>query len=282
MLGVDLVPLLSKEHTVEGVDVGDFDITDSAATLQAVDSSRAEAVIHCAAFTDVERAETEQETARAVNATGSRNIAAACRESGARLYLISTDFVFDGGKGSPYVESDQPNPLSEYGRGKLEGENLARQELGELLSVVRTAWLYGAAGENFLTKLLQFAARGNPVRVVDDQCGSPTWTVALAECLARMLKERAASPIYHAAGAGSCSRFEMAVEWFRLLGLNDVEVMPVSSSVFPSMVSRPDDSSLVGAVLKREGIEGMQPWRESLARFAKADGKEKAKQILGG
>jgi dTDP-4-dehydrorhamnose reductase len=282
MLGGDLVPLLNKEHTVAGVDVGDFDITDSVATFKAVSDSRAEAVIHCAAFTDVERAETEREAALAVNATGSRNIARGCRECGARLYLISTDFVFDGSKGSPYVESDQPNPLSEYGRGKLEGEKLARQELGGMLSVVRTAWLYGAAGDNFLTKLLQFAARGNPVRVVDDQYGSPTWTVALAECLARMLRAQAASPVYHAACAGSCSRFEMAVEWFRLLGLDSVEVVPVSSSAFPSAVSRPENSSMTGAALVSEGIEVVQPWREALARFAEAGGKEKVQRIMGG
>lgn len=282
MLGTDLVPLLGKEHSVAAVDLADFDITDSASTATAVTGSGAEAVIHCAAFTDVEKAETGREAAWAVNAIGSRNVAAACRKIGARLYLISTDFVFDGGKGAPYVESDSPNPLSEYGRSKLEGEKLAREQLGELLSVVRTAWLYGAAGENFLTKLLQFATGGNTVKVVDDQYGSPTWTVALAECLVRMLQVGAALPLYHAACAGRCSRFELAREWFKLLELDNIEVEPVSSGTFPSAVKRPADSSMAGAALERSGIEGLPPWHEALKRFAGLEGKELAKQVMGG
>ncbi len=282
MLGTDLVPLLGKEHSVAAVDLADFDITDSIATSTAVTGSGAEAVIHCAAFTDVEKAETGREAARAVNAIGSRNVAAACRKIGARLYLISTDFVFDGGKGTPYVESDSPNPLSEYGRGKLEGEKMAREQLGEKLSVVRTAWLYGAAGENFLTKLLKFAAGGNTVKVVDDQFGSPTWTVALAECLVRMLNAEAALPLYHAACEGRCSRLELAREWFKLLELDKIEVEPVSSGTFSSAVKRPADSSLAGTALERGGIEGLPPWREALKRFAGLEGKELAKQVMGG
>ncbi len=282
MLGADLSALLRSGHTVVAVDIADFDITDPVASAAAVRDSGAQAVIHCAAFTDVEKAETHGEAALAVNARGSRNIAAGCRKTGARLYLISTDFVFDGLKGSPYVESDRPNPLSQYGRSKLEGEQLARRELGEKLSVVRTAWLYGGSGENFLTKLLRFAARGNTVRVVDDQYGSPTWTVALAECLARMLKAGAASPLYHAACTGRCARFEMAREWFRLLDLDSIELEPVGSDTFPSAVSRPVDSTMAGDALEREGIGGLPPWREALGRFANNGGKELAKQILGG
>ncbi len=282
MLGADLSRLLRSGHSVVAADLEDFDITDPVAAAGAVGDCAAQVVIHCAAFTDVEKAETHREAALAVNALGSRNIAAACRATGARLYLISTDFVFDGLKGSPYLESDRPNPLSQYGQGKLEGERLARRELGEMLSVVRTAWLYGGGGENFLTKLLRFAARGNTVRVVDDQYGSPTWTVALAECLARMLKAGAASPIYHAACGGRCSRFELAREWFNLLGLDNIELEPVGSDAFPSAVSRPVDSTLAGVALEREGIGGLPPWREALGRFANSGGRELAKQILGG
>ena len=274
MLGTDLVPLLKKEHEVVAADIGDFDITDQFSTASAVAGSEAGAVIHCAAYTDVERAETDREAAHEVNALGSRNIAAGCREAGVRLYLVSTDFVFDGLKGAPYTETDTPNPLSEYGRTKLEGENLARAELGANLSVVRTAWLYGAAGESFLTKLLQFAYRSNVVKVVDDQRGSPTWTVELAACLARMLAAGAASTVYHTAGAGSCSRFELAVEWFRLLGLDQVKVEPVSSGAFPSKVRRPMDGTLAGEALERDGIVGLAPWRDALERFAAASGRQ--------
>lgn len=282
MLGKDLTGILNREHQVTGVDIADFDITDREAVRAAVKAAAPDAVIHCAAYTDVEKAETDTDRAYAVNSKGSEHIARACKEFGARLYLIGTDFVFDGTKGAAYVESDMPIPLSEYGRSKFEGETRARRVLGEKLTIVRTAWLYGAGGENFLTKLVRLARGQDVLKVVDDQVGSPTWTVELAGCLARLLAAGARRPVYHAACAGACSRIELAREWLGLVGLNSVGLEAVGSGEFPSVVQRPANSSLASENLVLDGITPLAPWREALVRFADMGGREIAAKLLEG
>ena len=282
MLGRDLTALLRVNHRVVAADLEDFDITGRRATVDAVKASQAPAVVHCAAYTDVDGAETDSERALAVNAAGAANVAAGCRETGARLYLISTDFVFDGGKGAPYVESDQPNPSSAYGRSKLEGERLAREELSEKLTVVRTAWLYGAYGEHFLTRLVRLVRGRDRLCVVDDQVGSPTWTGELAACLVRMLDAGADGPLYHAAGGGSCTRFEWAKAWFSLAGLEHVRLEPVGSDKFPAPARRPVSSALASERLERDGITPPARWRDGLEAYARAGGLEKVKKILDG
>jgi dTDP-4-dehydrorhamnose reductase len=282
MLGRDLTGLLARNHQVAGVDVGDFDITDRQATADALAAAVPEVVIHCAAYTDVEKAETDCDRVYAVNAAGSENIARACREIGARLYLVSTDFVFDGAKDAPYVESDIPNPLCQYGRSKFEGETRAARVLGSKLSVVRAAWLYGAAGESFLTKLVRLARDREVLKVVDDQRGSPTWTMELAACLARLVESGAGRPVYHASCAGECSRYELAVEWFALLGIDSVRLEPVSSGEFPTSAERPANSALANENLEKDGIEPPAPWRQALARFADEGGREIAAKLMEG
>ena len=282
MLGRDLTGVLQREHQVTGVDIADFDIANRAEVLSTLQAAAPEVVIHCAAYTDVEKAETDVDRAYAVNADGSEHIARACRKIGARLYLISTDFVFDGTKGAPYVEADLPIPLSEYGRSKFEGETRARRVLGEKLKIVRTAWLYGAGGENFLTKLVRFSRGQDKLKVVNDQVGSPTWTVELAECLARMLAAGIQRPVYHAACAGACSRFELAREWLTLVGLVNIRLEPVGSAEFPSAAQRPANSSLASENFVLDGITPPAPWREALARFADSGGREIAAKLLEG
>ncbi|HUU26869.1 MAG TPA: dTDP-4-dehydrorhamnose reductase [archaeon] len=267
MLGTDLTAELSSGHEVTGVDLDRCDITEKEAVLDLLRQERPELVIHTAAFTDVEGAEREPERAIEVNAYGAENVAQACRVVGARMLLISTDYVFDGTKREPYLESDEPNPINVYGRSKLEGERLSRAALPSV-TVVRTAWLYGAASNNFLTKILKAAARQPRLAVVTDEVGSPTCTVDLSAVLRRMIELGAAGPLYHLAGSGTCSRYELAAELFSLLEIDTCELKPTVRESFPTLAVRPANSALASERLGPEGIPPLRPWREALEEFA--------------
>ena len=267
MLGRDLVVGLAAGHEVRGVDLDEIDITDSAAVGRLIDNSAPELVIHAAAYTDVERAESEPDRAMEVNGQGAANMAEACAAAGTRMILISTDFVFDGAVSRLYRESDPVNPLNAYGRSKLEGELLARKALPSL-TVLRTAWLYGAHGDSFLKKILGASAGKKSLQVVADQRGSPTWTVDLAATIGRMIDRDIRGLLYHAAGAGSCTRFELAEELFAVLGITHCKLEPAASESFPSPVKRPANSALDCQRLRQEGIEPPRPWREALKDFA--------------
>ena len=267
MLGHDLVPLLSRTHRVRGVDLENFDITDRIAVAGFIQAEKPEVVIHAAAYTNVDTAESDPATAMAVNGSGAENVAVACREVGARMILISTDYVFDGEKRTPYLESDRPNPVNAYGRSKLEGEILARRALPSL-TVVRTAWLYGAGGENFITKILAAARGRNRLEVVTDEVGSPSWTVDLSSALKRLLEAGAFAPLYHLAGSGTCSRYELATELFSLLGIKNCQPEPVGKESFQTPARRPAYSALASERLGLENIEPLRHWREALSEFA--------------
>lgn len=269
MLGRDLLPALNTRGLeTAGVDLGRADITVPEAVESLLREECPQLVIHAAAWTDVERAEREPDSAYRVNALGARNVAAACARAGARMILISTDYVFDGTRAGPYVESDVPRPLSAYGRGKLEGELLARKELPDL-TVVRTAWLYGAGGQSFLTRILR-AVRGRDVLgVVEDETGSPTWSAELSRILAEMAVRGPAGQLYHAVSTGSCSRYELAVELFRLLGIEKTQLRSVKAASFPSQVRRPANSALASECLERDGFSPLRPWEMALADFVK-------------
>ena len=247
--------------------VEDLDITDRIAAAGFIQDERPEVVIHAAAYTDVDAAESDPATAAAVNSRGAENVASACREVGARMILISTDYVFDGEKRTPYVESDRPNPVNAYGRSKLEGEILARRAL-PTATVVRTAWLYGAGGENFITKILAGARGANCLQMVSDEVGSPTWTVDLAAALKQLIECGAFGLLYHLAGAGACSRYEFAAELFSLLGIKDCRLEPVGKESFPTPARRPAYSALSSERLGLENIEPLRHWREALNEFA--------------
>jgi dTDP-4-dehydrorhamnose reductase len=267
MLGHDLVPVLSRAHQVKGVDLEDLDITDRSAAAGFIQAERPEVVIHAAAYTDVDAAESDPAKATAVNSRGAENVASACREVGARMILISTDYVFDGEKRTPYVESDRPNPVNAYGRSKLEGEILARRAL-PTVTVVRTAWLYGAGGENFITKILARARGASCLQVVSDEVGSPTWTADLSAALKQLIESGAFGQLYHLAGAGACSRYEFAAELFSLLGIKDCRLEPVGKESFPTPARRPASSALSSERIGLENIEPLRHWREALNEFA--------------
>jgi len=246
----------------------EFDITSEEEVAHAVAEFAAAypdgAVVNAAAFTNVERAEDEPELAFLVNETGAQLLAEAAARKGLPFVHVSTDFVFDGTKDGAYTEQDEPNPLSVYGRSKLAGEiAVASAHPGAL--TVRTAWVFGPAGVNFPTKIIDRARMTDSVSVVNDESGSPTYTLDLAAGILGLL-DVGASGLFHLAGSGSCARDEMAREILRLAGLTHVEVVPVPASTFPSKAARPANSVLDCSKAAALGVT-MPDWRDALARF---------------
>jgi dTDP-4-dehydrorhamnose reductase len=247
----------SLGHEVVDVDL-DVDITDQAATDAALERVRPQAVINCAAYTDVDACETNVETAMAVNGTGAGNVARSAAEVGARIVHVSTDYVFDGAKREPWLESDPPQPLNVYGRSKLRGEEeVAAADPQHVIA--RTAWLFGAGGKNFVDTMLRLGAERDEVSVVTDQVGSPTWTGHLADALVE-LAERGSPGIHHTAGGGSCSWYEFALEAFDRAGV-DCRVLPTTSDAFPRPAPRPA-YSVLGT--ERDDPVLLPPWQDGL------------------
>ncbi len=262
MLGRDLVSHLRPRHDVIGVDM-DVDVTDAAAVADCVREVSPGAIFHLAAWTDVDGAEESEVEADAVNARGSRNVAAAADEIGALLVVPSTDYVFDGSAGRPYVEDDAPNPLGAYGRTKLAGERAALAACPTGTRVARTAWLYGAAGKNFVDTIRRLGEERDEVSVVDDQEGSPTWTRDLAPALEALLDQPPG--IYHTAGSGSVTWAGFARAIFEEAGI-DCRVLPTTTAALGRPAPRPTFSPLATT---RPGAPRLRPWREALRDYLK-------------
>lgn len=264
-LGYDVCKVLSArgiEH--RGVDIEDFDITNVQATHDYIAAYRPDGVIHCSAWTAVDRAEDELEKVRAVNAEGPRNIASACKEIGAKLVYISTDYVFPG-TGDRFYEPDDPTgPLGAYGVTKLEGER-AVQALLERYFIVRVSWVFGKNGSNFIKTMLRLAETKSELNVVCDQIGSPTYTADLAPLLCDMVESEKYG-VYHATNEGVCSWAEFAEEIFRLAG-KDVKVNPVPTSEYPTRAARPLNSRMSKAKLEEMGFSRLPDWHNALVRY---------------
>lgn len=264
-LGYDVCKVLSArgiEH--RGVDIEDFDITNVQATHDYIAAYRPDGVIHCSAWTAVDRAEDELEKVRAVNAEGPRNIASACKEIGAKLVYISTDYVFPG-TGDRFYEPDDPTgPLGAYGVTKLEGEQ-AVQALLERYFIVRVSWVFGKNGSNFIKTMLRLAETKSELNVVCDQIGSPTYTADLAPLLCDMVVSEKYG-VYHATNEGICSWAEFAEEIFRLAG-KDVKVNPVPTSEYPTRAARPLNSRMSKAKLEEMGFSRLPDWHNALVRY---------------
>jgi dTDP-4-dehydrorhamnose reductase len=245
-------------HEAIGVDRGALDVADRDAVRRILAAHAPQVVINAAAYNEVDRAEAEPEAAFQGNAIGPRNLAEATAERGIAIAHISTDYVFDGEAHRPYLESDTPNPLSVYGRSKRAGEE-AVVAANPRHFLVRTAWLYSANGQNFPNTMRALAARGT-LRVVDDQRGSPTWVPHLAEALARLVVSGDFG-VYHRAGAGDASWYELARALFSGLG-SDVALEAVASDAFPRPARRPRYS-----VLGTERGLGLPPWQDGLAQY---------------
>ncbi len=269
LLGREAAAVLAPRHAVMPLTSRELDIADPALVMQAVERLAPEVVLNCAAFADVDACESEPDRALAVNAAGPRHLALALARHGGKLLHISTDYVFDGRKPPPaaYLEEDDPNPLSWYGKTKLAGEN-AVQEVLENHAIVRTAWLFGRHGRGFLNLLLDLTVKRKlkEIRVVDDQFGTPTWAWRLAQQLARLL-EGDARGLYHATAEGWCSRYELARFFLQQMGI-DCRIVPCPSTEFPTPAVRPKNSILENKRLKDAGLNLMRPWQEDMAAFA--------------
>jgi dTDP-4-dehydrorhamnose reductase len=261
MLGRDVMTLFGD--AARGVDIDEIDITSLESTERVLRTLKPKTVINCAAYTDVDGCETNVETAMQVNGEGVAHLAMASREIGARLVHVSTDYVFDGGKGTPYVEDDAPCPLGVYGESKLAGEMNAAFNPDHL--VIRTQWLYGQHGKNFVETMLRLAAEKDELAVVDDQIGSPTWTVDLAHAIQALL-QGGHRGIYHAANTGFCSWNEFARAIFEEAGLS-VKVHGMTTDQLNRPARRPLYSTLDCSRLEQDTGFRPQPWRSALKMY---------------
>lgn len=264
-LGYDVMNILrQRQIDCLGADLEDFDITDEAATTAFIINYRPDAVIHCSAYTAVDRAEEDAVRCEQVNVEGTRHIAAACREIGAKMLYLSTDYVFPG-TGEDFYEVDDPTgPLSVYGKTKLGGE-LAVKSLLDRYFIVRIAWVFGKNGNNFVKTMLRLGQQRDQVNVVCDQVGSPTYTADLAPLLCDMVQTEQYGT-YHATNEGICSWAEFAAEIFRLSG-SQATVNPIPSSEYPAKAARPFNSRLSKKSLDLAGFSRLPSWQDALARY---------------
>ncbi|MQY04010.1 dTDP-4-dehydrorhamnose reductase [Actinomadura macrotermitis] len=256
MLGTELVGRLrARGADVVALDRAELDLLDPGAVREALARHRPEVIVNCAAWTAVDDAEADEDAALAVNGTA----VAALADCDARLVQISTDYVFDGTATEPYAEDAPVAPVNAYGRTKLAGELAAKDGY-----IVRTAWLYGAHGPNFVRTMMRLAAERDTVEVVDDQLGQPTWTGDLAEQVIALGLSGAPPGVYHGTNGGRTSWYGLAREVFALLGLDPERVRPTSSEKFPRPAPRPAFSVLGHDRWAAAGLAPMRDWREAL------------------
>jgi dTDP-4-dehydrorhamnose reductase len=249
-------------HDVVALSRAELDVTDAAHVRRVIAAAEPRAVINCAAWTDVDGAETAEAAATAVNGEGAGNVARAAAETGARLVHVSTDYVFDGAKSAPWVESDPVGPIGAYGRSKLAGEQEVAAAGGEH-AIVRSAWLFGAGGRNFVDTMLALGGEHDEVSVVTDQVGSPTWTGHLAEAVIELAERRGDVGIFHAAGAGACSWYELAVEVFDRAGVR-CRVLPTTAERYARPAPRPA-YSVLGT--ERDAAPILPAWQKGVAAY---------------
>lgn len=261
MLGRDLMDQLGDR--ARGIDIDDIDITSFESVERVLTALKPSVVINCAAYTDVDGCETDTEKAMEVNGEGVAYLAMTTRLLDAKLVQISTDYVFNGGKGAPYVEDDAPQPLCIYGESKLAGEMNAAFNQNHL--IIRTQWLYGLHGKNFVETMLKLAAEKDELSVVDDQTGSPTWTVDLAKAIA-WLTDRDCRGVFHAANSGFCTWNDFAKAIFEESGL-DIKVSAMSTEQLNRPARRPLYSTLDCGKLEKETGLKLQPWRDALRSY---------------
>ena len=290
-LGSALCSMLAHDFQVIPATRVEFDITDLTTTRAFIRKTAPRVVVHPAAYTDVDGCETNKEKAFLVNAIGARNVAIATREIEAKLVFISTDYVFDGRKESPYLEYDPPNPLSIYGWSKLLGERLVMQHNPRSF-ILRISWLYGPQGKNFVETMLSLARTKDELCIVNDQHGTPTFVEDVARQVQTLIQTDSYG-LYHATSQGSCTWYEFALEIFKYAGykaevdlngsvhlvpkiqdlgfntppLRPITVRPVTTAQFPRPAKRPKNSVLENFMLKIQGLDVMPHWKESLRKF---------------
>lgn len=268
MLGSELCRLLVPAHEVTGADIDEFDITASADCRKIIGERDPETVINAAAYTNVDACETDRDRCFQVNAEGVGHLARICRERGILLVHFSTDYVFDGTKGTPYDENDPCRPMSVYGSSKYSGERLLQEEGPEFL-LIRTAWLYGRKGKNFVDTILAKAKQEKALRVVDDQVGSPTCTTDLAAAV-KILVEEGHRGIFHVTNRGTCSWYKFAEKILALAGMNDVELLPLTSDELGRPARRPAWSVLSTRKFTEATGKTLRFWQVALEDYLRS------------
>ena len=264
-LGRDLQDVLSDQNPT-ALDLPDIDITDQESIAAAFDAHTPDVVVNAAAYTAVDAAEDDEQAATLVNGTGPGLLAAACASRPAvRLVQLSTDYVFAGDATVPYPEAASPDPRSAYGRSKLLGEQLVRSELPDRSFIVRTAWLYGQHGVNFVKTMLRLESERDTVAMVDDQIGQPTWSHDLARQIRMLIESGAPAGIYHGTNSGETSWFRFTREIFRLAGADPERVRPTTTDSFPRPAPRPAFSVLGHDAWTQVGLPEMRTWDEALS-----------------
>lgn len=264
-LGTDVTAELKKRgHEAIGADLPETDITDKNATEKFISESKADAVIHCAAFTNVDLAESEKEACKKINFYGTLNIAQSCRKHGIKLLYISTDYVFSG-EGTDAFETDSPkSPCNFYGESKLYGENAVCENCDKAF-IVRISWVFGENGKNFVKTMLRLSKEKESLTVVDDQIGSPTYTKDLSRLLCDMI-ETEKYGIYHATNEGYCSWAQFASKIMNLSGAS-TKIIPVKSEEYKTVAVRPKNSRLSKKSLDENGFERLPDWEDALKRY---------------
>ncbi len=265
-LGYDIVNECQKRQIEAiGVDIEEMDITNAQQVNYVIKEAKVDAVIHCAAWTAVDKAEDEVELCRKVNRDGTDNIAKVCKELNIPMMYFSTDYVFNGLGEEPWNEYDHREPLNIYGQTKYEGE-LIVEKLPKHF-IIRISWVFGLNGNNFIKTMLRLGKERGEVSVVNDQIGSPTYTYDLAKlCVDMILTEEYGT--YHATNAGICSWYEFACEIFKQAEMN-VKVNPVDSNAFPAKAKRPSNSRMNKTELDKHGFKRLPTWQDALSRYLK-------------
>ncbi len=280
MLGIALCKKLVDKHKIFGIDTRKsaecrvhstefykIDLTDKDLFMQRMEQINPDIIIHCAAYTDVDGCEKNTDMAYRLNVEATGNVAFAAKQFNCFLIYISTDFVFDGLKKTPYKEDDKPNPINVYGKTKLEGEGIVRSALNKYL-IIRTSWLFGKGGGNFVDTIIEKAKTENELKVVNDQVGSPTYTANLAEAIADIIsggenKEQ----ILNITNSGSCSWYEFAEEIIALAGIKNVEIISITSKQLGRPARRPKMSILDNSVFNKIHGKTLPHWKDALSRY---------------
>jgi dTDP-4-dehydrorhamnose reductase len=265
MLGSDIVYRLGLGHDVIGMDIDECDITVPEECRRIVDESVPHVIVNAAAYTDVDGCETDRQACFAVNADAVRNIALACRDRNIKIVHFSTDYVFSGMKGTPYQEDDECDPINIYGESKLAGERHLRN-LADNWIIVRTAWLYGKKGKNFVNTILGKAREESSLRVVNDQVGSPTYTMDLAAAVHALIDGDHCG-VYHVTNRGRCSWYELTLKILEYANVTGVRVDPVSTDEFPRPARRPRCSVLSCAKFSDSLNRAMRFWQIALKDY---------------
>ncbi len=264
-LGSELVSLLLKDYEVYGFSHKELDITDKKHVIDIVSKIVPNIIIHCAAFTNVDGCESDIGTAFDVNTIGTGNVAIASKKTKSAMVYISTDYIFDGMKNSPYLESDIPNPISIYGISKYGGELVVKHFLDKFF-IVRTSWLYGKRGKNFVNTILRLTKEKDEIKVVNDQVGSPTYVSDLAKAISALISTKYYG-IYHITNSGECSWYKFAKEVLKYVVIKNIEVIPISTEELSRPAPRPKYSVLKNFNLEKKKIYKMRNWELALRDF---------------